>query len=108
MSANSVPAPLTVGFDLDMTLLDTRPGIKATYQALTAETGVPIDADLVITRLGPPLAQEMSNWFPQDRLPQALDRYRTLYRDHAFAPTVPLPGALEAVAASARTAAGSW
>ena len=30
---------LTVGFDLDMTLLDTRPGIKATYDALAAETG---------------------------------------------------------------------
>ncbi len=99
MSATTVPAPLTVGFDLDMTLLDTRPGIKATYLALAAETGAHIDADLVITRLGPPLADEMRNWFPEDRLPQVLDRYRTLYRDHALAPTVPLPGALAAVAA---------
>ncbi|MEU7007928.1 HAD family hydrolase, partial [Streptomyces sp. NPDC046332] len=28
--------PLTVGFDLDMTLIDSRPGIKATYQAFSA------------------------------------------------------------------------
>ncbi|WP_406202107.1 HAD family hydrolase [Kitasatospora sp. NBC_01560] len=91
--------PLTVGFDLDMTLLDTRPGIRATYLALFAETGVFIDADLVVTRLGPPLLDELRNWFPAEQLPAALDRYRELYRDHAFAPTVALPGAYAAVEA---------
>ena len=29
-----VPAPLVVGFDLDMTLIDTRPGFAATLQVL--------------------------------------------------------------------------
>ncbi|MFE0459012.1 HAD family hydrolase [Kitasatospora sp. NPDC058965] len=90
---------LTIGFDLDMTLLDTRPGIRATHLALSAETGTHIDADLVVTRLGPPLTHELANWFPAEQVEQAADRYRTLYRDHAFAPTVPLPGALESVAA---------
>ncbi|MFJ7908448.1 HAD family hydrolase [Kitasatospora sp. NPDC096204] len=93
------PAPLTVGFDLDMTLLDTRPGIRATYLALSAETGTHIDADLVVTRLGPPLLDEMRNWFPEDEVERAVDRYRELYRDHAFAPTVALPGAHAAVEA---------
>ncbi|AUY50253.1 HAD family hydrolase [Streptomyces sp. CB01881] len=92
-------APLTVGFDLDMTLLDTRPGIRATYVALSAETGAYVDADLVVTRLGPPLADEMGNWFPAERLQAAVDRYRELYRDHALAPTVALPGAHAAVEA---------
>ncbi|MEV7020807.1 HAD family hydrolase [Kitasatospora sp. NPDC093558] len=91
--------PLTVGFDLDMTLLDTRPGIRATYLALSAETGTPIDADLVVTRLGPPLVDEIRNWFPADEVERAVARYRELYRDHAFAPTVPLPGAHAAVEA---------
>lgn len=92
-------APFTVGFDLDMTLLDTRPGIRATYLALSAETGTPIDADLVVTRLGPPLLEEIRNWFPEDEAERAVDRYRELYREHAFAPTVPLPGALAAIEA---------
>ncbi|MEU6231870.1 HAD hydrolase-like protein [Kitasatospora sp. NPDC047058] len=92
-------APLTVGFDLDMTLLDTRPGIRATYVALSAETGTHIDADLVVTRLGPPLLDELANWFPAERVPAVATRYRELYREHAFAPTVPLPGAHAAVAA---------
>ncbi|MER6300940.1 HAD family hydrolase [Kitasatospora sp. NPDC001539] len=91
--------PLTVGFDLDMTLLDTRPGIHATYRALSAETGTYIDADLAVTRLGPPLLDELRNWFPAEHLDEIARRYRTLYRDHAFAPTTALPGAHAALAA---------
>ena len=41
---------LTVGFDLDMTLVDSRPGIRASMDALAQETGVPIDVDVVIAR----------------------------------------------------------
>ncbi|MEV7782325.1 HAD family hydrolase [Kitasatospora sp. NPDC088351] len=99
MPSTPPAAPLTVGFDLDMTLLDTRLGIRATYLALSAETGTYIDADLVVTRLGPPLLDELGNWFPADRLPGIADRYRTLYQEHAFAPTVALPGAHAAVEA---------
>ncbi|GJF28244.1 hydrolase [Kitasatospora sp. NE20-6] len=90
---------LTVGFDLDMTLLDTRPGIRATYDALSAETGTPIDSALAVTRLGPPLLQELAHWFPAERLDAVAARYREMYREHALAPTVLLPGAREAVAA---------
>ena len=90
---------LTVGFDLDMTLIDSRPGIKAVYDALVAETGVHIDTDLVVTRLGPPLDEELSNWFPAERIAEMGERYRALYPDHAIAPTPAMRGALEAVAA---------
>ncbi|MFD7731751.1 HAD family hydrolase [Kitasatospora phosalacinea] len=90
---------LTVGFDLDMTLLDTRPGIKATYDVLAAETGTAIDSDLVVSRLGPPLVQELANWYPPERLEAVTDRYRELYVEHAIGPTLELPGALAAVAA---------
>ncbi|HEV7896345.1 MAG TPA: haloacid dehalogenase-like hydrolase [Planosporangium sp.] len=93
------PAPVTVGFDLDMTLIDSRPGIAATYRAVSARTGVYIDADVVVSRLGPPLAHEMANWFPPDRLDEAMALYRSFYPDDAIAPTLPLPGAAEALAA---------
>ncbi|NEE16993.1 HAD hydrolase-like protein, partial [Streptomyces sp. SID7499] len=91
--------PLTVGFDLDMTLVDSRPGIAAAYRALSAETGVPIDVDLVVSRIGPPLETELANWFPADGVAAAADRYRELYPDHAIAPSTALAGAREAVAA---------
>ncbi|MFC7975095.1 HAD family hydrolase [Streptomyces cinereoruber] len=95
------PAPghLTVGFDLDLTLLDTRPGIRATWEAFAVDTGVAIDADLVVTRLGPPLEHEMAYWFPQERVPEMAARYRALYPEHAIEPTVPMPGAEDALRA---------
>jgi phosphoglycolate phosphatase len=89
--------PVVIGFDLDMTLLDTRPGIAATWRALTVSTGVHVDADLAVTRLGPPLRQEMSEWFPSERIEEAVGIYRALYPTHAIAPSVALPGALEAL-----------
>jgi phosphoglycolate phosphatase len=91
-----VPA-LTVGFDLDMTLIDSRPGIAAVLDALSAETGTPIDSAAVVTRLGPPLDVELANWFPPADIPAMADRFRALYPDIAIAPTLALPGAGEAV-----------
>lgn len=88
-----------VGFDLDMTLIDSRPGIAAAYRALTALTGVYVDADLAVSRLGPPLRTELSQWFPPERLEEAVTAYRTLYPDYAVTPSPPLPGAIEALAA---------
>lgn len=88
-----------VGFDLDMTLIDSRPGIHAAYQALTARTGVHVDADLAVSRLGPPLRQEIAAWFPADQVEEAVITYRKLYAELAIEPTVPLPGAREALEA---------
>ncbi|MBQ1022090.1 HAD hydrolase-like protein [Micromonospora sp. D93] len=88
---------LTVGFDLDMTLVDSRPGIAATYRALTARTGVPVDADLAVSRLGPPLRTEIAHWFPLDQVESAVQVYRELYPAYAITPTLLLPGAREAI-----------
>lgn len=91
--------PITVGFDLDMTLIDSRPGIKAAYDRLSAETGVAIDSALAVTRLGPPLDWELAQWFPAEDIPAVADRYRALYPEYAIDPTPAMPGAREAVAA---------
>ena len=88
-----------VGFDLDMTLVDSRPGILQAYRALTAKTGVWVDAELAVTRLGPPLRTELAEWYPADQVEEAVTTYRALYPDYAIAPTVPTPGAVEALAA---------
>lgn len=91
--------PLTVGFDLDMTLLDSRPGIAAAYRALTAQTGVYVDADAAVSRLGPPLRTEISRWFAADEVESAVQTYRGLYPAYAITPSVPLPGAADAIEA---------
>jgi phosphoglycolate phosphatase len=90
---------ITVGFDLDMTLIDSRPGIAATYDALSAETGVAVDSALVVSRLGPPLADELANWYPADEVDAVADRYRELYPGIAVQSAPLLPGVREAIAA---------
>ncbi|MFD6358988.1 HAD family hydrolase [Streptomyces roseolus] len=97
MTTNVSAGPLTVGFDLDLTLLDTRPGIKATFLAFAEKYGVELDADLVVTRLGPPLEHEMAHWVPAEQVTEMAARYRALYPEYAIEPTVPMPGARDAL-----------
>ncbi|WP_431947048.1 HAD family hydrolase [Micromonospora marina] len=92
-------SPLMVGFDLDMTLVDSRPGIAAAFRALTARTGVRVDGDLAVSRLGPPLRTELAHWFPPERIEEAVTLYRELYPAYAITPTVPMPGAEAALRA---------
>lgn len=92
-------ASLVVGFDLDMTLVDSRPGIAACYRALTEQTGVHVDAELAVSRLGPPLRTEIAEWFPADEVESAVTAYRALYPSYAIACSPALPGAAGAVAA---------
>ncbi|MFI5661132.1 HAD family hydrolase [Streptomyces sp. NPDC051684] len=93
------PTGPTVGFDLDMTLIDSRPGIRATWVALSEETGMRIDADLIVSRLGPPLTEELAYWCPPERIPAMADRYREMYPTYAIEPTLPMPGVRETIAA---------
>jgi phosphoglycolate phosphatase len=98
---------LVVGFDLDLTLIDSAPGVGAAWRALSAETGVPVDVDAVVKALGPPIEDMLADWFPAERVPALADRFRAIYPAVAIEPTLPLPGAraaLEAVhAAGGRT-----
>lgn len=88
---------LMVGFDLDMTLVDSRPGIAAAYRALTAQTGVYVDADAAVSRLGPPLRTEIARWFPPEQVEETVTAYRELYPAYAITPTLPMPGAQAAI-----------
>jgi phosphoglycolate phosphatase len=90
----------TTGFDLDMTLIDSRPGIKAVYEQLVSETGVVIDTDLVTSRLGPPLEWEIGQWFPETEVERMADRYRELYPSIALELIAVMPGAHEALDAA--------
>ncbi|CAI7977375.1 pyridinium-3,5-biscarboxylic acid mononucleotide sulfurtransferase [Frankia sp. Hr75.2] len=96
---------LVVGFDLDMTLLDARRGIVATFAELATETGVTIDGEAAVRRLGPPLEDEIARWFPADEVARRAARYRELYAVHAVPVSVAMPHAAEAVEA-VRSAGG--
>ncbi|HEV2311201.1 MAG TPA: HAD family hydrolase, partial [Acidimicrobiia bacterium] len=64
-----------------MTLVDSRPGIAASLDALAAETGTHLDVDVIVGRLGARLEDELACWYPDDEVPAAADRYRAIYAD---------------------------
>lgn len=90
-------APLVVGFDLDMTLIDTVPGFAATLIALGEEIGVDFPVDDITNRLGPPLEMLFAEHLPEDLIEGAGDRFRELYPSYAIAPVNYLPGAQQAL-----------
>ena len=91
-----------IGFDLDMTLIDSRPGIAATLRVVSAESGHRIDTDLATSRLGPPLEHELAHWMPEDQVARWVARYRQIYPEHAIAGVEALPGARDALLTSSR------
>lgn len=93
---------LVVGFDLDMTLIDTGPGVAATLDALAAELGVVFPSEELAAALGPPLDQMLAPHLPASDLAAATDRFRAIYPDHAIRATPHLAGAPEALAAVRR------
>src|SRR5689334_1851545 len=80
-----------------MTLIDTRLGVHATTRQLSQELDVFIDADLVVSRLGPPLESELAEWMPATDVPAAADRFREIMAESGAANCIALPGAIDAV-----------
>lgn len=94
-----------VGFDLDMTLIDTRPGFAACLQALGEETGLRLPVDDLVARLGPPLDLMLRPHLPgasDEVLVALVSRFRELYPTVAVAPTPAFAGAHAALAAVRR------
>jgi phosphoglycolate phosphatase len=88
-----------VGFDLDMTLIDSRPAILASFAGLARDTGTAIDLEVVDRRLGIKLEDELVFWYPPDQRAAAAAIYRRHYVRLAVQMTTALPGAHEALAA---------
>ena len=87
-----------VGFDLDMTLINSRPAILASFAEVARETGTAIDLDAVDRRLGIKLDDELAFWFPAQEWAAAAEIYRQHYVGLAERMTTALPGAHEALA----------
>jgi phosphoglycolate phosphatase len=91
-----------VGFDLDLTLIDSRQAILAAWSAVAEELGECIDLAAVDSRMGVKLEDEAAFWFPPNRHADALASYRRHYVRLAPRLISLLPGARDAMAAVRR------
>lgn len=88
-----------VGFDLDLTLINSRAAIMAAWSAVAGELGVSIDLAEVDQRMGIKLEDEVAYWFPVADHDRAAASYRYHYVRLAPDLTTLLPGAIEAITA---------
>jgi phosphoglycolate phosphatase len=89
-----------VGFDLDMTLVDTRRGIGLALTALAEETGRAVDVASIVSSLGPPVADALSPWYDAGELPAAVAMFRRHMAEVGVVNVEPMPGAEAAIAAA--------
>lgn len=88
----------TIGFDLDMTLIDPRPGMVLAMNALAEETGLALDGEYFASNLGPPLDLVLRQFgAPEALIPGLVTRFRATYPEIVIPATVALPGARAAL-----------
>lgn len=88
---------LVVGFDLDMTLVDSSVGIVDALVHVCHLHGVKISRDDALATIGLPLDQVFPIWLPQYSYEQLLDEYRAHYGEFGIPKTIPMPGAIETI-----------
>ncbi|HLS78955.1 MAG TPA: HAD hydrolase-like protein [Nocardia sp.] len=90
---------LTVGFDLDMTLIDSRPGVARAVDVVAAEFDLPVRGADVMDKLGPPMPMLLAEaGLDAELVPAFVARYREFYPS-VVAEMPALPGAEAALAA---------
>lgn len=86
-----------IGFDLDMTLVDSAAGIIASVQHVCASYGVVVEADEIAATIGLPLDRVFPTWLPDEPYEVLLGGYREHYAEHGVPLSIAMPGAVEVV-----------
>jgi phosphoglycolate phosphatase len=92
-----VTSPLTVGFDLDLTLVDSHERIISAYIRALGDLGVEVSAEDLAPHLGIPLTHTAARLAPAIDADALVLRYRHYYDEPAAPRTLPMPGAAEAL-----------
>ena len=90
-------AALTVGFDLDLTLVDSHERIISAYIRALRDLGVEVSAEDLVPHLGIPLTHTAAVLAPAIDADALVLRYRHYYDEPDAPRTLPMPGAAEAL-----------
>lgn len=90
---------LVVGFDLDLTLVESTDGVVATLIEAGRRVGAKGQPAELVPLMGLPLDDIFRTFVPEDRVEEARDIYRELYPVIGVPSTKILPGASQAVEA---------
>ncbi len=79
-------------FDLDGTLIDSAPGIYASFEYTFQQYGVNVPRSELQAFLGPPLRESFLKKLPKEEVEQAVEMYRGHYAEVSAALTTPYEG----------------
>lgn len=97
VSVASVTASLTVGFDLDLTLVDSHDRIISAYIRALQDLGVEVGREELEPHMGIPLTHTAAVVAPAVDADALVLRYRHYYDEPDAPQTQPMPGAAEAL-----------
>jgi phosphoglycolate phosphatase len=96
-SPPDLAGPLTVGFDLDLTLVDSRERVISAYVRALGDLGVGVTPQELIPHLGIPLVRTAAALGAAVDADALVLRYRHYYDEPDAPRTLPMPGAAEAL-----------
>ncbi|TDE10900.1 HAD family hydrolase [Jiangella asiatica] len=88
---------LVIGFDLDLTLVDSADGIVVSMTEAARRVGATIDPHQLRPLIGLPLDVTLRTFLDEQRAEEAKQIYRAIYPELGIPATKPLPGAAEAI-----------
>lgn len=92
-AARSADRGLVVGFDLDMTLVDSRQGIADQMRHALQLHGATATDEELWPLVGAPLDANLAHFLAPEQVPAAMAAYRATYIERAVPVTSALPGA---------------
>jgi phosphoglycolate phosphatase len=97
-----VPPPVgtasNIGFDLDLTLVDTRRATEAAAARINEVLSASIDLQDFVSSIGLPLRQQLAKWVPEPLLDDAVSEFRATFLGPGANLICPTPGAHDALA----------
>lgn len=88
-----------VGFDLDLTLADTRVATGLAARDAAAAVGAVIEPDEFAARIGPPLSEEFGRYISSEDIPTAIELFRKAFLERYLERVTQLSGASEVLSA---------
>jgi phosphoglycolate phosphatase len=89
---------MNAGFDLDLTLVDTRRATEVAAARINDLFGTRIDRRVFVSRIGLPIRPQLAQWVPERHLDDAIEEFRATFLGSAAVHLVPTAAAHDALA----------
>jgi phosphoglycolate phosphatase len=99
LSEAPLRAGMTLGADLDLTLIDTREATALALTRVNTTCAASIDVEDFLSRLGLPIGDELARWIAPERVAEGVTVFRAAFLEEGLARLQLLPGAAELAAA---------